>query len=389
MLTAAVISSDTSSSAQLQAWLQQTGLVSSIEHWDDREFLANGHRAIPDLVVLDLPREAEAFWSIASALRRQRPNVRLLACSTAQQDAQFLLRAMRAGVQDVLLKPIKLELLQDVLSRFAAEVQPNGVDAAGEVTVVMGSKGGVGSTTVAVNLAVQMAHSRKDSVVLLDMAAPLGAVQLMLDLKPAFGVRDAIENLERLDSHFFRGLLSSHGSSLQVLAGATQLEQWQSMPVSSLARIVNVARTSHPNVVIDYGSQFSGEWAPVLRQSVIMLITEANVPSLWALERRLLALAGFGIDPDRIRIVVNRWHRSDEVTLKSVEKSIKHPISAHIPNDFARVSEAVNIGVPLSGNHNNVVAGRFKQLAADRLGIDPKTDAKRSGLAGLFRIGGK
>jgi pilus assembly protein CpaE len=391
MLTAAVASSDINTSAQLQALLQQTGLVSSVEQWNlDREPFADGQRAIPDFVVLDLPRDADQFWTLAAALRRQRPNVRLLACTSTQQDSQLLLRAMRVGVQDVLSKPIDLNLLTEVLSRLADELQSATSKPAGDVTVVMGSKGGVGATTIAVNVSVQMARSSKDSVLLLDMAAPLGAVQLLLDLKPSFGIRDAVENLERLDAHFFNGLLTHHGSSLQVLTGATQLEHWQSMPVSSLSRIVNVARTSHANVVIDYGSQFSGEWAPVLRQSTIMLITEANVPALWALERRLFALAGFGINPDQIRIVVNRWHRTDEATLKSVEKNIKRSISAYIPNDFARVSEAVNIGVPLSGNHNNLVASKFKQLAAETLGLEMDTgSSKRNGLTGLFRLGGK
>ncbi len=390
MLTAAVVSPDVNSSAQLQARLQQTGLVSAVEQWDlDREPFADGQKAVPDLVLLDLPRDADRFWNLAAALRRQRPNVRLLACTSTQQDSQLLLRAMRAGVQDVLPKPIDLNSLTEVLSRLSEELQASTSKPPGEVTVVMGSKGGVGATTIAVNLAVQMARSSKNSVALLDLAAPLGAVQLLLDLKPSFGIRDAVENLERLDSHFFNGLLTHHGSCLQVLTGATQLEQWQSMPVHSLTRVVNVARTSHANVVIDYGAQFSGEWAPVLRQSLIMLITEANVPSLWALERRLFALAGFGINSDQIRIVVNRWHRADEATLRSVEKNIKRPISAYIPNDFTRVSEAVNIGVPVSGNHNNLVAAKFKQLAAETLGLELETGSKNNGFTSLFRLGGK
>ena len=114
--------------------------------------------------------------------------------------------------------------------------------AAERLIVVMGSKGGVGATTVAVNLGVQLCTHAQKRVVLLDLARPLGNAHLLLDLHPRFGIRDAIDNLDRLDSHFFAGLLERHKSKLEILGGAMQPEEWQTIPTAPLERVVNVAQ---------------------------------------------------------------------------------------------------------------------------------------------------
>jgi pilus assembly protein CpaE len=250
----------------------------------------------------------------------------------------------------------------------------------------MGSKGGVGTTTVAVNLGVQLATFAQKRVVLLDFARPLGNVHLLLDLHSKFGVRDAVANLDRLDGHFFSGLLTRHKTKLEILAGAMQPEEWQSIAVPPLERIVNVAQSSCDIVLVDVGSQFSSEWSEVLRMArMILLVAETNVPALWTLERRLLALKGFGIDPDRARVIINRWHKGDDETLKSIQKEISRPIFACLPNDFRKASEAANLGMPIQQNHNNVLSNRYRQIASQLAGIDTTVSTKKSSLvSGLF-----
>jgi Flp pilus assembly CpaE family ATPase len=118
-------------------------------------------------------------------------------------------------------------------------------------------------------------------------------------------------------------------------------------------------------------------------------VTEASVPSLWSLERRLLALNGFGIDPDRLRLIVNRWHKGDDEILKSVEKNIKNPIFACLPNDFKQASAAQNMGTPIMKNHNDVLSARYRQLASQLSGGEAMAvpPGKRSGLSSVFMPG--
>jgi pilus assembly protein CpaE len=388
MLTAAIASSDLTSSAQLLAGLEQTGLVASVLQWvvpSDR--LPDSADHMPDVVFLDLARDPDPFFVFANQLRRIKPAVKLIACSAAvPPQPSLLLEAMRSGVQDFLGKPVQAESLKDLLLRVREDLHTTKDFASQDkLIVVMGAKGGVGATTVAVNLGVQLATFARKRTVLLDFARPLGNIHLLLDLHPKFGIRDAVEGLERLDSHFMAGLLTKHKTKLEVLGGTTQPEEWQSIDVNVLDRVVNVAQNSFDVVLVDIGSQFSAEWATILRSArMVLIVSEANVPSLWTLERRLLALKGFGIPQDRARIIINRWHKGDDDVLKSIQKDINRPIFASLPNDFRKASQAVNLGTPLMENHNNTLTNRYRQIAGQLVGIDASVDEKKSPLSSLF-----
>ena len=388
MLTVAIASGDQISSSQLLAALAQTGLVGSVKQWIlPMEKLPDVGETMPDIVLLDLARDPEPYFTLGAHLRRLKPDIRLIACSAlVPPNQQLLLDAMRSGVQDFIPKPVKPEALEELLNRLSQEIQPGDRRSVEKLVVLMGSKGGVGTTTVAVNLGVQLATHAQKRTVLLDLARPLGNVHLLLDLHPRFGVRDAVESLDRLDTHFFGGLLTQHKTKLEILGGHLLPEEWQSVPILPMERIVNVAQASFDMVLADLGSQFSSEWGSVLnRARMILMVAEANVPSLWTLERRLVALTGLGVESDRIRIVINRWHKGDDEVLKTIEKNLKHPIFACLPNDFGKANTAVNLGMPLMENHNNYLSNRYRALAAQLAGMESvQPTQKRSGLTNFF-----
>lgn len=385
MLTAAIASSDASSSAQLLARLQQNGLVSSVQQWtvhSDKPHELAG--ILPDVVLLDLGRDPAPFFALAAQIRKMQHTVHIVACSaTFPPDQYLLMDAMRCGVQDFLAKPVMPEALHEILNRFQ-ESRP--VKRSSErLIVLMGAKGGVGTTTVAVNLGVQLCGFAKKRTVLLDFARPMGNAHLLLDMQPRFGVRDAVENLERLDSHFFAGLLTHHKSNLELLGGSLHPEEWQTIPVASLERVVNVAQTDFESVLMDLGTQFSSDWGPILQTArMIMLVTETNVPSLWNLNRRMQALAGIGVNPERIRVIVNRWHKGDEETLKTIETENKYSVMAHLPNDFRKAMTSFNLGVPLMENHDNLLTNQYRQLASQITGIKVQSEYKRGALSTFF-----
>jgi Flp pilus assembly CpaE family ATPase len=95
-------------------------------------------------------------------------------------------------------------------------------------------------------------------------------------------------------------------------------------------------------------------------------------------------LTGIGVEPDRIRVVVNRWHKGDEETLKTIEKNVKYTVLGTLPNDFRKASAAFNLGVPLMENHDNVLTNRYRQLASQLTGIKLQAEAKRSGFGTFF-----
>ena len=388
MLTASVASVVPKNGSYLRACVEQTGLVKSIAEWgiEPGRHPAPGE-LVPDVVVIDLTRELESCFEFAAHLRKLRPSVCLVGYSPVQNPSPgLLIQAMRSGMQEFLSHPVEAatlrELLQRHLQQRGSEEEPERSEKA---IAVLGAKGGVGTTTVAVNLAVQLAAVAEKRAVLLDLARPLGLVSLLLDLQPRFSVRAAFENLERLDSYLLAGLLTRHKSGLEVLGGVTEPDEWQHIPVPILPRVVNVAQNCCDYLVMDMGSDYTSEWSPVFHLArSILLVTQADVPGLWSLERHLSALASFGLDPGKIQIIINRWHRPDEEALKAFEKKTKRSIFARIPNDFRRVSMAVNLGAPLAWDHNDPLVSRFRQMASQLVGVSLVAETKRGSLFNLF-----
>jgi pilus assembly protein CpaE len=384
MLTAGIASSDATSSAQLLAGLQQVGMVSSVQQWTvhpDRPPEVPG--IVPDVVLLDLGRDPAPYLALAAQIRRVQPAVHIIACSALYPPDQYLLMdAMRSGVQEFIAKPVQPEALRTILSRF----QEGHVHKRSEkLIVLMGSKGGVGTTTVAVNLGVHLCTFAQKRTVLLDFARPLGNAHLLLDLHPRFGVRDAVSNLETLDARFFASLLTHHKTNLELLGGSLHPEEWQTIPVPPLERVANVAQSDFDSVLVDLGSQFSSDWSSILQSArLILVVTETNVPSLWMLDRRLKALAGVGVDPQRIRVVINRWHKGDDETMKAIENEHKYSVIARLPNDFRKVSAAFNLGVPLMENHDNSLTNNYRALASLLTGVRAQQESKRGGIGNFF-----
>jgi pilus assembly protein CpaE len=371
MLTAGVVSADDGHRALLRASLLQTGLVQSVADWNlgPDQYPASADY-IPDVVLLELGPDLAASLPFAAHLHRLRPSLSIIACSPSQQPSpDLLMKAMRSGIREFLPEPIDPTELRETLERV---IQEHGLaQAAGKKLIaVLGSKGGVGTTMVAVNLGVEIAQLSGKRTILLDFARPLGRAWLWLNLQPHFSVRDAIEDLDRMDGHVFGGLLTAHKSGLQLLAGASHSDVWDRISGPVLGRIVNVAQSISDFVIADLGSVYSSECASVFKLARIMvLVAEADVASLWALEHHLSVLTSFGVDPKCFRVVINRWHSADERALKALERKRKNLVLARLPNDFQCVSEAANLGVSLFRNQGNPLRTRFRSLASEFISL--------------------
>ncbi len=389
MLTAAVVATDAKSTSYLRACIEQTGLTESVVEWaPSTEQHPQPGESIPDVVLLDLAGGTDVSLEFAAHIRRLRPSVVVIACSPLQQpDPDLLMQAMRSGVREFLAHPVDTAALEATLKRIMEEQAPGEKSLERKLIVIMGSKGGVGTTTVAVNLGAQLARLSQKRVILIDLARPMGHVSLLLDLRSRFSVRDATGNLERLDSHFFNALLTLHEKSgLEVLAGVTDPDEWDDIQSSALLRVVNVAQSCSAHLVMDMGCDYSIHSRALLRMArMVMLVAEADVPALWTLEKHLTKLSTWGVEGDQCRVIINRYHRSDEDAIKAFEKRTKRPVFARLPNDFRQVSEAINLGTPLSRNHNNPLVSNFQQLAARLTGVTVAEQAKKGNtIFGLF-----
>jgi len=236
-------------------------------------------------------------------------------------------------------------------------------------TIVTGSKGGVGTTTVALNLGVQLAMQTRKRVLLLDLAQPFGQISLMLDLNPRFTILDALERIERLDELLLATLAARHKTGIEILAGPRHApvkpEQRHSVTIQALKRLVEIAGRAYDFVVVDMGVVNAAECAPVLAGAgTTLLVAEPSVLALGMIERHMAAAAPAGLDCERIHLVINRWQPSDNEALAAFQQKHGRPVLMRLPNDYRQVTEAVRVGMPLAESADNSLLGRYRDLAA-------------------------
>ena len=271
-------------------------------------------------------------------------------------------RSVRALVTRTVKNSAKLRVAKNA-------PQPNPKSMIENITIVTGSKGGVGTTTVALNLAVQLAMQTRKRIGLLDLARPFGQISLMLDLEPRFTILDALERIDRLDEPLLAGMAMRHKTGVEVLAGPLhapmKAEQRQSVTLAALTRLVEISGRVFDSVVIDMGVVNVAEWAPVIGYAgTLLLVVEPTVLALGMVARHISAASPAGIDCARIRVIVNRWRQNDDVMLASFEKQGSPPILTRLPNDYRQLTEALTFGMPLTGSSNNLLLSRYRALAA-------------------------
>jgi len=388
-LSVAIFGLDPVACSTLRHMLQQTGLTREIHECASAKTAEpRNSQDVPEIVFMDVTESGRVDFAFAQQLARLRPSVHIVACSPRREsNPEFLLQAMRSGVRDFLQKPFERSELCSLLERVGKEQFSEKPYRAvtGKLLVVLGTKGGVGSSTVSVNLAVQLAQIPGKSTVLLDFSRPMGDVTAFLDLRPRFQLRDAAENFKRLDPTLFSGLLTVHKSGLRVLAGAAHLEDWQSASPAALERVVEVAQQSFDFVVMDFGAFYSPEWQNVLQAAEILLVSEADLPGLAKLQRHLSALANLKISSLQVRLIINRWHRHDESALQKVEEGMKLPVFARLPNNFKQVSDATVRGDSLKRN-GDPLSSEFHRMADRLAGIDFAKQPKKSRLAHFLSL---
>lgn len=307
----------------------------------------------PDLLIFELGKDTERdFQLIQSLLNEDAVGEVFLTSETAAP--AVLLQAMRIGAKEFFFQPLKEEEVRQALERFKerrGRSTPQEPERFGHIINVMGSKGGVGTTTVAVNLAVSLAEKQGDqSVVLVDMNAVLGEIPLFLAVKPSYHWGEIIRNMSRLDPTFLMKILVRHTSGVYVLPSPSQLNGYPTATPDTNKRVLSILRSMFDFVIIDGGQSLDEAYLKVIEMSdIVLLISILSLPCLHNTNKLLKSLINLSIlPPDRIKVVINRYLKKSDISLKEGEQSIHKGIFWSIPNDYKATMAAINQGKPLS-----------------------------------------
>lgn len=279
-------------------------------------------------------------------------------------DPDMMLRAMRAGIQEFLVRPVSLTDLVSAVERLhrRAEVAA----ASGQVYAVFSSKGGVGATTTAVNLASALAANHADArVAVADLALPGGDVGILFNIRPSYDLGDLAAKIDRLDGELLNSVLAPAADGVWVLAAPERSEAVDAVDASAVASIVNQMRASFTFSVLDCDHQLNDRTLAVLDVADrILLLTELTVPSLRATQRTIGIFRRLGYPNEKLCVLVNRHQSEDVVSAAEAGQVLKADVFFKLPNDYRSVSEAATAGVPVTVRHpESKLAWAYLQLA--------------------------
>jgi len=269
-------------------------------------------------------------------------------------DPAVLMQAIKTGAKEFFILPLKEEEVKIALKELKKKIKRanrRNSPKIGQIISVVGSKGGIGTTTVAVNLAVNLAQKKSvQSVALIDMNMMFGEVPLFLEIKPGYDWGEIVKNISRLDSTFLMNTLSKHSSGVHILPSPGSLNGSASAAPEMMGHLTGFMQKLFDFVIIDAGQSANEISLKVLEMSDnILLMSLLSLPCMSNTNKLLQSISDLGFLPEeRIRIVINRYLTNSEISLQDAEESIHKKIFWTIPNDYSTTMSAINNGKPLS-----------------------------------------
>ncbi len=349
----------------------------------------------PDVVLMDINMPGMDGITATEKLAAEVPGAAVIMMSV-QGEADYLRRSMLAGAREFLVKPFSSDELtasirqvwsreKDKQSRYAPvvaapEPKSNGSGEPASVVAVFSPKGGVGRTTISVNLAVAAAQDGK-RVALVDGSFQFGDVGVLLNLNPRNkSIADLAAELqagEQYDS--LDGFLVAHSSGVKVLLAPPTPEQAELINPPAVRQVLEALRNDHDLVVVDCPSSFNESTLAVLDEAdLILTLLTLEITSVKNMRLFLEVCEQLGYGPEKIRLVLNRADSTLGIRVADVEHSIGRKVDHTIVSDGRSVVYALNRGVPFFlSNREAQVSQDIERLAKAVTGPPPTTATAR------------
>ncbi|MEO8273390.1 MAG: P-loop NTPase [Chloroflexota bacterium] len=359
-----------------------------------------------DVIVLDAVASPGALVDLCREVRAnpELAEVPILAISSSD-DVEERIRLLEAGADDVMIRPVdereldaRVEAL-DLRHRRSQELRPGTLVAATRrpgrrLIVVYSPKGGVGTTTVSVNLALAIAARTPGEVALVDLTSTGGHCATNLNLRPRLTIADLIRDSQGMTSpEILRSTyLTRHDGGLLVLAGSPAQSTSPLLAGEEAARIIEGVLAAVPTVVVDLGSHLDDRVAASLdlADDLVVVVTP-DFPALKVVHAFVEFLGQSSTKASEPTVVVNEMYALQTLTPGDVETALGRRVTMRMPYDPLLYLRAANQGNPVFASApTSQPARRYDQLAAVLLGEDAPGsvhEPRRRGLAGIFGRG--
>lgn len=325
------------------------GVVLSAQMGSPQTVASVLRREQPDVMLLDFPSTDEfAVQQVESALLKAPATHMVLICP--DRSVEFLMRAMRAGVREVLPAPLGAATLLQVIERLKTGqlVHAGSHSANGQVLAMIPAKGGAGATFLASNLAYALSR-QGNRVALLDLNLYFGDASIFLGDKPVVSsMLDLARQSARLDAALLSSSMIKINENLHLLAASESPEDVSEVSAADIEKIIELARTHYDFVLLDVSSTLDPVAVKALDLAdMVCLVLQLNLPFLRAAKHMAAVFRQLGYPREKISVIVNRYEKLRTINLGNVEKATLLKIGRTIPNSHAAVTASVNEGVAL------------------------------------------
>ena len=276
-----------------------------------------------------------------------------------------IIKAMRLGAREFLPKPVIKEDLKRILSILLQEEDFDN-ESASKIITVYSNKGGIGKTTIASNLAYELAKTTRDKVALIDLNLQLGDISAFLNLNPSFDVAYVINNLiDKKEDLILNAFEKYDNTNLFILADPNYIEESGSIKPQKIEDLFNTLKKIFPYIIVDMSSNIDSNSLKILDKSYwILFTTIVNIPAIRNAQRCINLFNARRYSPDKVKVIINRYMENDEIKIEDIENTIDKKIYWKIPNNYFSIMESINRGIPVSlVNTNSNIANSFRDLA--------------------------
>lgn len=301
-------------------------------------------------LVIDLSGDTDSNLKALEKLKQAAPDLYVIA-SNYSAETEMVIGALRAGSNDFLTQPIRRIEFRDSMARLekAPRRAASATSKLGRIYTFLGTKGGLGATTIAVNFAGVLAQ-RKQQTVLLDLDWNANDVAMQLGAAPQYTLQEVGENLSRLDQALFEGFVTRDPLGFFVVGPPDALERRPHFNEPMFREFATFLVEKYESIVIDAGRSLSDEvvLGALQSSSAIFLVITQEFPAIRNAQRYIAGLAHLGFNQDQLKVVVNRYQKRNGPNLASLEQiqqTLNQPVFYGIPDSPAVIS-AINKGRP-------------------------------------------
>ena len=366
--------------------IQLRGRVGEYRNAQDQDAIVESlGNSTPDICIVDFDKDRHSAAMVAERIHSGLPETAVFAVSS-QTHPEAILEAMRSGCGEYLVKPLDREQLVKAIARIGSRRKEKQEQGRAQVLAFMGSKGGCGTTTLATQMGALLASSFSRNALLLDLHPDFGDAALYLKLtKGRFHFFELLENADRLDADFLQSFLMRHSSGLDLIpAPEGSVTSREVLPAGALTHTMNFLRLRYEFILVDLPPALNDENLAAIRDcDQLYLITVAEVSAVRNVVRQLEYFSSKDIPRDKVRVVLNRYHKRNVITEAQIEKVIEQKIFWRVPNQYPQVVKTIHEGDPVAQLSSSEVTQNLEDWA-ESIGKKPGTEGKKKEGKGIL-----